>query len=57
MDQQETPSSIEVASATETVWETLTATQQETVLRTMVWICCQLAEQWMLEVSHELVIE
>ena len=57
MDQQKLPSSTEAVSATETVWETLTAAQQETVLRTMVWICCQLTEQWMREVSHELVIE
>ena len=28
-----------------------------TVLRTIVWICCQFAEQWMREVSDELVTE
>jgi hypothetical protein len=57
MDPQETPNSNGAASALEVVWETLTAVQQETVLRTMVWICCQLAEQWMREVGHELVTE
>ena len=57
MDPQGMPNSNEAASATATVWESLTAAQQETVLRTIVWICCQFAEQWMREVSHELVTE
>ena len=57
MDPQEALSSTEAASAAEIVWNTLTVVQQETVLRTLVWICCQLAEQWMREVSDELVIE
>lgn len=57
MDPQEALSSTEAASTAEIVWNTLTVVQQETVLQTMVWICRQLAEQWMREVSDELVIE
>jgi hypothetical protein len=57
MDLQEALSTTETESTTEMVWETLTVVQQETVLQTMVWICRQLAEQWMREVSDELVIE
>lgn len=57
MDPQEAPSSAEAVSTTEMVWETLTVVQQETVLQMMVWICRQVAEQWMQEVSDELVIE
>ena len=53
MDQQKAPSSTEEASPTQTVWETLTVAQQETVLQTMVRICCQIAEQWMPEVCGE----
>lgn len=53
MDQQEEDSSTEAASPTQTVWETLTVVQQEMVLQTMVWICCQIAEQWTLEVCGE----
>jgi hypothetical protein len=57
MDIQETPSSTEAVSGTESVWETLIVSQRETVLQTVVWICCQLAEQRMREVSDELVAE
>ena len=54
MDQQEAHSPTEVASLTqEAIWETLTMAQQQTVLQTMVRICCQIAEQWAQEASHE----
>ena len=57
MDQQETPSSTEVPSLPQNVWGTLTPAQQKAVLQTMVWICCQIAEQWMAEVGDEPVVE
>ena len=53
MDQQETHHSTEGQSRTPSVWETLTTSQQETVLQTIVVICGQIAEQWTAEVSHE----
>jgi hypothetical protein len=55
MDRQEVVEATKAAE-TETVWETLTIDQQETVLRTIVWICCQVAKQKMLEVNYEWVI-
>lgn len=57
MDPQEVHGATEAAAVTETVWETLTIAQQETVLRTIVWICCQVAEQMMREAGDELVTE
>lgn len=52
MDQPEhTPT--EAASPPKAVWETLTVAQQQTVLQTMVRICCQIAERWASEVRHE----
>ena len=57
MEQQETPKSAEVLSRPQNVWETLTPAQQKAVLQTMVWICRQLAEQWMAEVGDEPVVE
>jgi hypothetical protein len=53
MEKQEVSSAMETASPPQMVWGTLTATQQEMVLQTMVWICGQIAEQWSLEVCHE----
>ena len=53
MEQQETPHSMGAASPPQLVWETLTVTQQERVLRTVVWICRQIAEQWSREVDRE----
>lgn len=53
MDQQEAQHIPEAASPTQTVWGTLTAAQQEAVLRTMVWICRQIAAEWSREVRHE----
>ena len=58
MDQQETHNPTETTVQTQTIWETLTTAQQETVLQTMVRICCQIAEQWVLEeVGHDLIAE
>lgn len=57
MDQPEAHNSTEAAVLTQAIWETLSVTQQETVLQTMVWICCQIAEQWMPEVDHDTVAE
>jgi len=57
MDPQETQPSTEAPSRTQAVWETLTAAQQATVLQTMVWICRQIAEQWILEVPDESAAE
>ena len=57
MDQPEARNSTEMAVPTQTIWETLSAAQQKTVLQTVVQICCQIAEQWVLEVGHEPIIE
>jgi|GEM_PF-2086151 len=53
MEQQEAIPSMETVASPQTVWKTLTVTQQEMVLRTMVWICRQIAEQWGREVDRE----
>jgi hypothetical protein len=53
MDQQETLNSTEAAVLTQAIWETLTPVQQETVLQTLVRICCQIIDQRMWEVGHE----
>lgn len=57
MDQPEAHNSTETAVPTQAIWETLSVAQQETVLQMMVWICCQIAEQWMTEVCHDPVAE
>ncbi len=53
MEQQEASHSVEAVSPPQMIWETLTVTQQEMVLQTMVWICHQIVEQWNQEVCHE----
>ena len=53
MEQQEASHSVGAASPPQMIWETLTVTQQEMVLQTMVWICHQIVEQWNQEVCHE----
>lgn len=57
MDQQEAHGSTEAAVLTQTIWETLSAAQQEMVLQTLVRICCQIAAQRMLEVCHDPIAE
>lgn len=57
MDQPEAHHSTEGVVLTQTIWETLNATQQEMVLQTVVQICCQIAEKWMVEVCHDPVVE
>jgi len=53
MDEQGTLNSPEVAVLTRAIWETLTPTQQETFIQTLVQICCQIAAQRIREVGHE----
>ena len=53
MEQPEALSTTEATVQTQAIWETLTAAQQETVLQTIVRICCQIVEQWMPEAGHE----
>jgi hypothetical protein len=53
MDHQEFHHSTTADPPPQTIWETLTAAQQEAVLQAIVWICCQIAENWTREVVHE----
>ena len=57
MNHQESLNAAATAALTPRVWETLTATQRETVLHTLVRICRQLAEQWKQEERNEPVAD
>ena len=55
MEQGKDYNSVEKAALAQRIWETLTAAQRETVLQTLVQICCQIAAQRGQEASHERV--
>lgn len=53
MTQPETNKQHQSSTIPKQVWATLTAAQQQTILRTIVQICQNLAAQWEQEADHE----
>ncbi len=53
MNQPKTNNQQQKGTIPQQVWATLTAAQQQTILRTIVKVCQNLAAQWKPEADHE----